>query len=150
MSHFTVVVCLDDPEKLDEALAPFDENMQVAPYRSYAEGEAKYHWLYSSLKLADENDRTGTGVKPYKPGWSSQSSKDSPEAQRQKIAEDAARFRSLPEAVTWADIARVYNEMYPGDDDPLLVDEQGRAYTMSTYNPESRWDWYQVGGRWKG
>lgn len=27
--------------------------------------------------------------------------------------------------------------------------EQDRVFTMSTYNPLSKWDWWQVGGRWR-
>jgi hypothetical protein len=33
-----------------------------------------------------------------------------------------------------------------GEDD--CYDEQGNEW--STYNPDSKWDWYQVGGRWCG
>lgn len=29
------------------------------------------------------------------------------------------------------------------------IDEQG-FYHLSTYNPNSKWDWYSIGGRWKG
>jgi len=29
-------------------------------------------------------------------------------------------------------------------------DEDGSWHTYSTYNPDSKWDWYQVGGRWTG
>jgi len=29
------------------------------------------------------------------------------------------------------------------------ADEKG-MYEVSTYNPESKWDWYQIGGRWAG
>lgn len=29
------------------------------------------------------------------------------------------------------------------------VDEQGMFY-WSTYNPKSKWDWFQIGGRWPG
>ncbi len=32
----------------------------------------------------------------------------------------------------------------------LLIDEDGKPYRMSEYNPKSEWDWYQVGGRWQG
>lgn len=154
MSHYTVIVCLDDPNHLAEALAPFDENTEVEPYRDYEDGEAHEYWLYSSLRRADEDDRNGTGIKPYKPnelGWSSASSKDTPEVQRQKIAEDAAQFRALPNPVSWSDIVRLHNERYPDDANPMYYDaDSGRAYQMSTYNPDSKWDWYQVGGRWKG
>lgn len=29
-------------------------------------------------------------------------------------------------------------------------DEDGNALSFSTYNPDSKWDWYQIGGRWAG
>lgn len=153
MSHFSLLVCIDDPSKLDEALAPFDEGKEVEPYRSYEDGEASEYWLYDALKRADKDDREGTGIRPYEPnqlGWSSASSKDTPAVQRQKIAADAALFRSLPDPITWADIVKLSNERYSDDGDPLILAEDGRAYTMSTYNPESKWDYWRIGGRWGG
>lgn len=30
------------------------------------------------------------------------------------------------------------------------VDRKGRLYQMATYNKNAKWDWYEVGGRWKG
>ena len=154
MSHFNVVVALESPDGLADALAPFDENKEVEPYRNYKDGAAADHWLYGALKRADEDDRNGTGMLPYRPdelGWSSSSSKDAPEVQRGKIAANAALFRSLPSPVTWADIVELHNARYGEDSDPMLYDElSGRAYQMSTYNPDSKWDWYQVGGRWTG
>ena len=30
------------------------------------------------------------------------------------------------------------------------VSEDGRLFYLSTYNPNSKWDWYQIGGRWSG
>ena len=28
--------------------------------------------------------------------------------------------------------------------------ENGRWYEFTAYNPDSKWDWYQIGGRWEG
>lgn len=33
---------------------------------------------------------------------------------------------------------------------PGVVNEAGEIGYMSTYNPDSKWDWYVVGGRWAG
>jgi len=30
------------------------------------------------------------------------------------------------------------------------IDAEGRLLAWSTYNPDSHWDWYEVGGRWSG
>lgn len=35
------------------------------------------------------------------------------------------------------------------DSDRLLVDEEGRAYTLSTLNPDRKWDYWRIGGRWR-
>ena len=109
MSHYTVLVAVDpsDPKRcdLETALAPFDENTEVEPYRDYATGEPAGHWSWE--KTPDS-----------------------------------------PADPTWAQVTEAHNAKYA--DDPLYVDDDGRAYTMSTYSPDSRWDWWQVGGRWTG
>lgn len=155
MSHFSVVVCTDDPSSLDKIMAPWDEGREVEPYRRYEDGGPEDYWLYCFLKRTADNYADGTGIKPYKPdeiGWSSASSKKTPEQQREEQRQDAEVFASLPSPITWADIAKLHNERY-GDDDssPLLVSEDGlRGYTMSTYNPDSKWDYWRIGGRWGG
>lgn len=55
---------------------------------------------------------------------------------------------AAPAEPTWAQVAEVHNAKY--GDESLYVDTDGRAYTMSTYNPQSKWDWWQIGGRWTG
>lgn len=175
MSHFSVVACLDDKDgllaravtvagdgfggavrsavghRLEGVLAPYDENLEVEAYRDYEEGEPSDYWLYRSLKRAAENERNGTGVLPYKPdalGWGTDFSKETPGEQRVKIAKEAALFRSLPEPVTWEALIDMGGILYPEDDDRLLVDDDGRAYRMSTSNPDSKWDYWRIGGRW--
>lgn len=153
MSHFSVIVCTDNPGSLDALMAPWDEGREVEPYRDYEAGGPSEYWLYRSLKRAADDFASGGGIKPYKPddlGWSSSSSKKTPEAQREEQRVDAELFHSLPDPITWADIARIHNERYPDEGDPLYVAEDGRAYTMSTYNPDSKWDYWRIGGRWSG
>lgn len=107
MSHSRLIVALapgaDWEDRLDAALAPFDENRSVEPYREYVTGEPGEQWFYSK-------------------------------------EEDG-------ESPTWAQVVGVYNAKY-GDDGLMDLDEEGRAFTMSTYNPQSKWDWWSVGGRW--
>jgi hypothetical protein len=109
VSHYTVLVAIDptDPKRsnLETALAPFDENTEVEPYRKYETGAPVDYWSWEKT----------------------------PDA---------------PTEPTWAQVAEVHNAKY--DDDRLHVDEDGRAYTLSTYNPDSRWDWWTIGGRWTG
>jgi hypothetical protein len=154
MTHFSVIVCLDDASKLEAALAPFDENLEVEEYRDYEKGEASEFWLYRSLKRTAKDFADGTGILPYKPdqlGWSSDSSKETPEVQRQKQAEDARLFHSLPDPIRWRDIVQFHNERYDDDSEPLHYDEAtDQAYTLSTRNPDGKWDYWRIGGRWGG
>jgi hypothetical protein len=47
-----------------------------------------------------------------------------------------------------------YKELLPHMEDwdrkEGFLDEEGKLYTFSTYNPKSKWDWYEAGGRWAG
>lgn len=110
MSHSVVIVALppgpDVEKRLEAALAPFDEDLEVEPRRDYEDGEPVKHWSWDA----------------------------NPE---------------IPEP-TWAQVAEAYNAKYGTDEGPMSVDEDGRAYTMTTYNPRSKWDWYLIGGRWTG
>jgi hypothetical protein len=154
MSHFSVIVCLDDPSKLEAVLAPFDENLEVEEYRAYEEGEASDFWLYRSLKRTAEDFAKGKGILPYKPdeiGWSSSSSKDAPEVQRQKQADEARLFHSLPNPIGWRDIVRFHNERYDDDSERMHYDAAtDRAYTLSTRSQNGKWDYWRIGGRWGG
>lgn len=137
MSHFTLLVCLNDAglpqlsraarvgkdfggalqsgvtHRLETALAPFDENMQAELYRDYEKGGPADYWAVDLF-------RKENGLNP----------------------DDTT--------LTWEQVAQVYNDRFSEDGDELHVDESGRAYTMSTYNPDSKWDWYSIGGRWAG
>jgi hypothetical protein len=51
----------------------------------------------------------------------------------------------------WGPFVEAHNKRYGGDGDRLEYDaEKDRAYSMSTYNPKSKWDWHSLGGRWTG
>lgn len=102
MTHYRVLVCLKPGQALEEALAPFDENLDVAPYREYEEGEPGEQWYWD--------------------------------------AEDGQH-------PTWPQVVGVWNAKY-GDEGEMLLDDDGRAYRMSTSNPNAKWDWWKVGGRW--
>lgn len=100
MSHYAVAVFHREDQDVDELLAPYDENISVAPYVRFTREEAiqfcKDHW--SEEYLVGKSDQE-----------------------------------------LWESIAEEYGNR---------TDELGNIY--STYNPNSKWDWYQVGGRWGG
>lgn len=112
MSHFTVLVIGEDPEAL---LAPYDENIDVEPYRRYEDDATpKDRWDFASL----------------------------------------IKSGALTEAATWQEYVEACNAKYETGEDSseyLRYDaDTDQVYTMSTYNPRSKWDWYSLGGRWTG
>jgi hypothetical protein len=113
MTHFTVIVCLDDPadvwKDLAAALAPFDQNREVDPYREPLRGEpAGYRGLFRDRDLKQlERDR---------------------------------------QPLTWAHVVEAHNASAP-DGNRWVVDESGaHAFELTTYNPDSEWDAWGVGG----
>lgn len=76
-------------------------------------------------------------------------------------ADDAEWAERIGDHPAWETVVRLYNQKYhPGNEVAVAGDasdserlhydaETGRAYTMSTYNPESKWDYWRIGGRWK-
>lgn len=101
MSHFTVMVIGPDVE---DQLEPYNEEIQVDPYRKY---EVDTEWLHKFY---------------------------------------AEKHPGQPEPPL-EELAAFLNEEWPEPE--YSVDELG-LYYLSTYNQESRWDWYTVGGRWRG
>jgi hypothetical protein len=53
------------------------------------------------------------------------------------------------QAASDEDMVSFLNQKWSDDVRELRVDETG-IYRLSTYNPNSKWDWYSVGGRWTG
>lgn len=169
MSHFVVLVAMNPTEdvagKLEELLHPYDENREDIPeYRSYEDGPAETYWLYTSVKRTAEEVAAGdrSSVKPYKPeefGYSSAYDTKRTEAEQWADMElEAEKFREFSNPPTWPEVIEyANNRWYPEGEteenrQSLLryEEETDRAYTLSTYNPDSKWDWYQIGGRWSG
>jgi len=169
MSHFTVLVALPATitrEGLDAALAsamgPFDENADVEPYRKYEEGGPEDHWFVSSARRGasklNEVQEQGVEVVAHrlaeqKPGMAgrAESLSEKINSEIPKWAEDAVWADRLGEHPTWPRVIELLHERYPDGSERLHYDaDSDRAYMMSTYNPASRWDYWRIGGRWRG
>jgi len=171
MSHYGVMVCLpreteqaDIESALEKVLAPFDENMSVEPYRRYEGGFAEEYWWVSSVRRGAAHLKDGTGVDER--DLESHSYGKPPltvEEKRSEYEEDARWAAAIGEPATWKAVVEQYNakwhpknavatgdEVDDSDDGLFYEAETDRAYTMSTYNPESKWDYWRVGGRWSG
>jgi hypothetical protein len=160
MSHFSVLVCVPgdtDLSQLEDVmadiLAPYDEGRRVEPYRDYEEGSPEDYWWVSSVRRGAEHHRDGTGLKPHNPNmigsFSTAETRRTPDEQRAEFAEDARWAERLGMHPDWETVVRLYNEKYhpgnelaaagdTGDSERLHYEpESGRAYTWSTYNPET-------------
>lgn len=103
MSHYVVLVIGDNP---DAQLAPFDENIDVPPYRDGEITEADKEYM---LKYYREN---------------------------RGLTYDS-----------WEECYKANGREWDGN----MTKKRGNTwYRYSTYNPNSKWDWYVLGGRWSG
>jgi hypothetical protein len=102
--HYCVFVMIDPDTDIEtgvqEALAPFDEELEVEPYR--------VHFSHGEVRMMAEHYR----IDP---------------------ADLHALVRKMPD----------WTRREGG------VDRFGLYYS-TTSNPDGRWDWYEIGGRWNG
>lgn len=122
MSHF-VGLCFGD--NWESNLDQYDENMEVEPYIRYTKDEA-----------IDEVKRRH--AQSYENALEALNKKDLDSESYeyfQKVL-DKGLFISWEDA--WEEAKKWGYEI---DSDENL---------LSTYNPDSKWDWYSVGGRWGG
>lgn len=134
MSHFSVYVFSKNGTYFDDLLEPYDEDLQVAPYVVCTKEQAIVR-----ARKEIENFKNTT----YKEYLSD------PIAYASKHSEDDVNYvkNLFPKELDWSDeeCYEYYISRFPNDEvDP----ETGSIY--STYNSNSKWDWYVVGGRWDG
>ena len=132
MSHFAVAVILEDKNKLEKVLAPYDENLIVDRYVKYTKEE-----LIKKEKESIESYKNSTYAEYL----------ENP-AEYKKNCKNEGHIKYLeeefPKKLNWTD-EEIYNheiQFYEKDE----IGENGEIY--STYNPNSKWDWYAIGGRY--
>jgi len=126
MSHSVVAVIIDQNQKLSDVLAPFDENMRVAPYVAFTREE----------KLAERAKTIATITRNLEREMAKPKEKRNAE-----WMERASKYKDELEGMT-------EDEFYAKQCEGRELNEHGQP--TSTYNPNSKWDWYSVGGRWAG
>lgn len=132
MSHSTVAVVLNeiptDDAHLDgllaKALAPFDEGRDVQPYPHEA-NDVQVALAYDEPTFMRKREESGEALRE----WIT------------KILADTPKDELLA--------AMIAREREQEGDDEFLIHQDKICY-MSTYNPNSKWDWYVIGGRWDG
>lgn len=167
MSHFTVAIITNGApttEKIERALAPYQENNMGDCPREYLE----FHSLSKEYKEEYETETTervrlkdGTLIhtwsdelfekvsqKEYEKAKEEgkQTSFDYPDTYKVKkeLDEIGAELVTIP----WKGIYPTF-EKYLEDYHGAKKDEETLDYGYWE-NPNAKWDWYQVGGRWAG
>lgn len=144
---------------LDDILAPFDENVRVKPYRNYECDSPEDFWWTRAVRDDAKAYRDGMDLATLTAKYADEQKArlwerpDPAKMAAQEIAE-ATECAQIAEAwgdnLTWRQVADAYNARYghdkavatlddDGNDDidfeKMYVAEDGRAYTLSTYNP---------------
>jgi hypothetical protein len=154
VSHFSVVVCIDDPAKLDAVMAPYDENLEdnEHPYWDYwrVGGRFSYYFPYRPEFAAKV-------IRPER-GWDSPSAEpmhcdggpkgaldlnrlrqERADSARERHAEFAALIAGTPEARSWKQF------LAERDAGNLTIDEAREMYhsqprIRAISQTDFRWD----------
>ena len=142
MSHSVVTVVIRNAANTQEAeamldalLDPFDENMEMEPYPNWCDADDVEH----VSRFYREHPE-------YCPGSDEHS------------LDQGGPVKPFDEYVTegnleaWNEWTRQAIGAYHGNgrDTGIYDAEEDRFGYLSTYNPDSRWDWWALGGRWHG
>ena len=129
MSHFAVLVIGDNIEK---QLEKFDENIEMKPYVKYTKEQAIEKECKEILEYKERYyDKYMADPEAY--------AADCTNENHLKYLRD-----EFPKKLEFTD-EELYQEAIEYEDD---LGPNGEI--MSTYNPDSKWDWYQIGGRYAG
>jgi len=134
MSHFNVAVFTDETTNVDELLEPYYEGLEVPVY-IYKTKEQIIQKIRNDIKSQVEDG-------PYSK-W-----KKEPITYERNSNPEHINFlkNEFPKMLAWTD-EDCYKEGISWYEDEN-IDENGNV--LSTYNPNSKWDWYTIGGRWNG
>lgn len=137
MSHFTVAVFTKPNGKtVDELLAKYDENLELPRYVS----ETKEDIIKRAKKEIQDYATNGYYAEYLR----------NPDEYIKGCSNNKAHLNYIqnefPKKLTWTDEEIYQHEIRYYEEDQ--IGENGEIY--STYNPNSKWDWYSIGGRWSG
>jgi len=131
MSHFTVLVVGESPE---EQLAPFSENLEMPRYVAYTKQQ-----LIDGQRKSIEDYKNSTYAE-YLKDPELYASKCKNNAHLEYLQNDFPKKLNFTEDELYQEAIRYYESNDIG--------EEGEVYSQS--NPNSKWDFFQLGGRWAG
>lgn len=136
MSHFAVAVFTEEGGKtVEELLAPFNENIEMDRYVAFTKEEL----IEKGRGKIKEYATKGSYAEYIKDPFAY-------EANHSNQAHLDYLKNEFPQKLEWTNEEVYQDEIKWYEEDE--IGENGEVY--STYNPNSKWDWYQIGGRWSG
>lgn len=142
MSHFSVAVITktNNEYEVEQLLEKFNENLEMDPYLEKTRDEA----IEEGREIAERR---------YKNAQERiEKAKEEGEDLRKEDLKDIEEYKN------WEDFSeeKLYEEYIDCNyfdsikylQEEGTIDDEGNVY--STYNPNSKWDWYQIGGRFSG
>lgn len=152
MSHFALLVITPNgtPEEAEELLKPFDENLSVEPY-------TKPCWCLGTLAKIRVQDQLDKEFPLKELQFEFHSRKDIRDATEESklagnfgfssyIDDEWDKFYEHPRQMRRRDLMGEQPDQ--NQVDPNCIDCCGSGVEQSTYNPNSKWDWYRIGGKW--
>ena len=143
MSHFTVAVFHRKDQDIEELLAPYDENIEVAPYvrrtKQQIIEDAREQFKKCRADMKEYAEDPEKYSEQYRAYWLDREEFCNPRKMSIGWIERFSHENDTDE--------EIYNWCRE-DTDPDDYNENGDE--LSTYNPKSKWDWYSEGGRWSG
>lgn len=133
MSHFiTLVFTKENGRTVEELLAPYDENIVYAPYVQYTREQA-------IAKIRKE-------IEDYKNGLYAEylSNPKKYEESHSNVEHINYLKNKFPKKLEWTD-DECYEDIKRSFDEDMI---EPNGDLLSIYNPNSKWDWYTIGGRW--
>jgi hypothetical protein len=125
MTHFIVAVVVPPRiRNIDSFIArqmePFDENTDVEPYVAWSVDQAQQELKSTIHRLELIQFRREKGY------------------DLERIADSLAKLRGTTAELYYQQRLHCYETF------------NDRGEPLTTYNPDSKWDWYVIGGRWDG
>ena len=132
MSHFvTLVFTKENGRTVEELLAPYDENIVYAPYVQYTREQA-------IAKIRKE-------IEDYKNGFYAEylSNPKKYEESHSNVEHINYLKDEFPKKLEWTD-GECYEDIKRSFDENMI---KSNGDLLSIYNPNSKWNWYTIGGR---
>lgn len=146
--HYSILVISKDPSDLERQLAPFDEHDRVEPYSE------ELTWMETPEQareaLQERLDKFAEWKANGRPGEDSAALGSSESHYCRWFTKiEAGQEPPLEDPTGMSDLEVM--QAYHGEDaESIHINDEGKWCHMSTYNPDSKWDYWQIGGRYTG